>query len=267
MKRVALIVLACLALAAVPPTAGGRTQTIPAETYRVYLPGIKSAPNPRGLAMAHDEYPADRALLGVGWWYDWTSAHVGAVGYVPMTWCGSLPANLPPTYSGPLLAFNEPNVVSQCNITPAQTVERYAALLARYPQADIIPAGTSAWANDWLTQFVGLVRSRGLRYPRAFHVHAYVEEWLTLEVVKGKLAEAQRITGTPLWVTEYNVIPANPGTFAALTDWLSRQDWIERYAAYTNRQAGEVWALPGADLVRPDGQLTESGARYAYPAP
>jgi len=80
-----------------------------------------------------DASPQDLAVLApfVSWYYDWgvappavSQGQLSGIEWVPMAW--NAPANLTdfesriPSGSLYLLGFNEPNFISQANMTPAQ---------------------------------------------------------------------------------------------------------------------------------------------------
>lgn len=53
--------------------------------------------------------------------------------------------------------------------------------------------------------------------------------------------------------------------FRTVTEWFQSQDWIERIAAYTNRQPDNVpWGIDKrVEMVRADNSLSEIGEYYA----
>jgi hypothetical protein len=223
--------------------------------YRVYLP-VVIAPQPyKGLALADAYHAGDVDSLGASWWYDWTPT-----GGVPMLWSGRPSTQLPATYSGWILVLNEPNVTTQANVTPAEAVRRLAVIRAYYPRARLLCCGVSIWAGDWMREFWQL----GGR-PDAWHVHAYTESYITPDYIKRELTRMHALTGGAYWVTEYGSPEGDLEDFQEVTRWFEAQPWIERIAAYTNRQPDDVpWAIgDGVEMVNHDGSLSPIGEWYS----
>jgi len=264
MKRLPIVTLAAALLLG--------AQTIPPEPpqYTVYLPAVQVSNVKFGLAMPQNlYYPQDVTAVGAGWWYDWTASRLGEPGYVPMSWCGKVPA-IPETYAGPLLVFNEPNISGQCNITPAEAYARYKVLSAALPHAVLIPGGVSIFALDWMKEFVRLLNTGEVPYPNYFHLHAYIEgKTFTFDYVRTNLPKFYELVKRPLWVTEYNVVGGNPALLRDLKNWLEKQPYVYKHAVFTNRASTDGWALPGTAIINSDGTLNASGQaiKSAYPSP
>ncbi len=232
--------------------------------YRTYLPTIRAGAAPYyGLVIADPTQPQDVAALGASWVYDWRDVPItdyNNAEYVPMLWSGKPSDRVPGNYEGDLLIFNEPNVETQCNLSPSQALVRLNALRVAYPKARLICCGASVWAWEWMREFWEL----GGR-PDAWHVHAYTEAWVTPAVVAKELTRMHNLTGGEYWITEYGSPTGCLDDFGKVTRWLKAQPWITRIAPYTNRQpAGQPWTIgAGVELVGEDGRLTEIGEYYA----
>jgi hypothetical protein len=226
----------------------------------------------KGLAMAHPEYKQDLTSLSVSWYYTWgiDQALLKDTRYVPMSRCGEA-VTLPKGYTGYLLVFNEPNNPEPygCGISPATAMTRYKALVTVYPKAKMVVGAVSAWdsaySGTWLKTFVALVKSNKLAKPYAYALHGYREEWITVKNLESWWTSQQKITGTKIWITEYNDVDGNLANVKALTSWLQSQSWVERYALFTNRSNGESWSIgSGVNLVDwKKGSLTTTGSYYA----
>ncbi len=223
---------------------------------KIYLPFVaKDGPPPYyGLALADPAHREDIQTLSAEWWYDWTPT-----GQVPMLWGGNPSDAIPADYAGNLLFLNEPNLESQSNVTPQEAVAKLAIARARYPHARIIGCGVSVWATYWTSAFY----AAGGKVD-AWHVHAYTEEWITPEVAQSYIQIHRNITGGTYWITEYGSPVGSLDDFRAMTEWFRAQPWIERIAAYTNRQPdGVPWAIgAGVEMVRDDGTLAPIGDYY-----
>ena len=231
--------------------------------------------------------PADLAALspGVSWWYNWSPYPNAAVpaNYVtqygmqfePMLWTFNGTASGMQTH-GYILVLNEPNIVTQANVTPQQAAQMWPQFeaLASQTDANIVgPAmtwGTMTGYEDpvaWLDAFYAAYEAANNgRQPRidylAFHWYDY-----------GLAAQLDRLTkyGKPFWVTEFaNWHSQNDGAEintlakqeAQMTDMVatceSRTD-VFRYAWFT----GRLSPYPHyTSLLGDTGQLTDLGKLY-----
>jgi hypothetical protein len=228
-------------------------QPSPPDGWRYFLPLVAAAQPYKGLAFADPAHAGDLDALGVSWWYDWTPT-----GDVPMLWRGNPSKDIPRNYAGWILVFNEPNLVNQSNLPPAEAARRLQAVREYYPKAKLLCCGLSVWATDWLGEFL----IQGV-WPDAWHVHAYTEAWISPAIAQDFLYTHQVMTGGTYWITEYGSPGGSLRDFKTMTRWFEQQEWIERIAAYTNRQPPGAWNIgQGVEMVKPDGSLTEIGAYY-----
>jgi hypothetical protein len=253
--------------------------------------GAKSAK--RGVAYDFAAAADLQALsAGVSWWYNWgarpnsglpsNAAAQAAMDYIPMLWNASydaasveatIKANPNIKY---LLVLNEPNLVDQADMTPAQAAAAwigYEAVAAATGAKIVGPAitwGTMAGYSDpvvWLDAFYAAFRAANNRDPQidylAFHWYDY-----------GLGDQLDRLTkyGKPFWVTEF----ANwhTGDGVAAIDTLAKQEQqmtemvgtcesradVFRYAWFTGRWNSDAHftSLLGAG----SGVLTDLGKLY-----
>ena len=209
--------------------------------------------------------PADLAALspGVSWWYNWSPYPNAAVpanyatqyGIAGSSRCSgrSTSAVSGMQTNGYILVLNEPNIVTQANVTPQQAAQMWPQfeVLASQTGAKIVgPAmtwGTMTGYEDpvtWLDAFYAAYEAANNgRQPRidylALHWYDYT----------GSPAQLDRLTkyGKPFWVTEFaNWHSQNDGAEintlakqeAQMTDMVatceSRSD-VFRYAWFTGR--------------------------------
>ena len=229
---------------------------------------------------------------GVSWWYNWatrpnsglpsSAASQVAMDYLPMLWNASYDAPSVEAYIQAnanikyLLVLNEPNLVDQADMTPAQAAAAwpgYEAVAAATGAKIVGPAitwGTMVNYSDpvvWMDAFIAAYQAaNGGRSPRidylAFHWYDY-----------GLDAQLDRLTkyGKPFWVTEMAnwhtgdsaVIDTLAKQEAQMTDMVNtcetRAD-VFRYAWFTGRQASDphFTSLLGANA----GELTGLGQLY-----
>jgi hypothetical protein len=203
---------------------------------------------------------SDVDLLGASWYYDWGNSGYKDSRYVPMSWAGE-PIDLPQDYNGYLLILNEPEHQSQANLTPEEGARRVIELSKVFPKAKLIIGGVGYWGRGWLLQFVFELKDY---QPAGWHVHGYVEAWLTTQdIIDYWLWARDILPGGEFWITEF----ADTNTDSKeLIDYVKQQKWINRYAWFANRLNGNESWYPSNWINNPalivDGQLTERGKYY-----
>jgi RNA polymerase sigma factor (sigma-70 family) len=192
------------------------------------------------------------AESGASWYYTW-SATPGVTGppgvqFVPMIW-GSADVTAS-TLSQvkqegqDLLGFNEPDMASQSNMSPAQALSLWPQLMATGMQL-----GSPAVADDgatpggWLDQFMSGARARGYRV-NFITLHWYGADFDTAAAVSQLESYLQAVYARyhlPIWLTEFALdnFGASPQTPApqqqaafvtAATSMLHGLGFVPRYA-------------------------------------
>ncbi len=248
----------------------------------------------RGVAYGYHSVADMQALApGVSWWYNWASRPDAAVvnvyqslnvDYAPMQWNGrfgtgtvtadQLAANIP-AGAKYLLGFNEPNFISQGNMTPRQAAALWPVLeeVARRKNLKLVsPAlnycGDCVSENGvtynsptkWLDAFFAAYPTAQVDYI-AIHTYVCEERYL-----RPKIDELKKY-GKPIWLTEFSCGDMTPSqiTLAVqkkyMTDavnYLENEPSIFRYSWF----AGRNNEIPFINLLGADGQLTELGRLY-----
>ena len=224
----------------------------------------------KGLAMAYPTYQEDLSRAQVNWFYDWSSSHYDDPRYVPMSWCGADP-ELPLSYSGYVLLFNEPELKSQCNITSQQGIDYYKSLQSKYPEAKWVVGNTIFWGSwqYWLNEFWDICHADpACVMPEYWGVHVYLsgDARTFIPFVKGELNKFHNKIGGIFWVTEFSEINGNINTDRSLVKLYEDTPYIARWAYFTNRSApNDPWYLNGwrVDLFDWDtGEPTAIGNWY-----
>jgi hypothetical protein len=275
------------AISSAPPPSTAPSTSPPAATPAV----AKSAK--RGIAYDMAD-PLDFAALspGVSWWYNWSAQPNSMVpmnyvaqyrmDFYPMLWNGNYDAQAVETYltSNPgikyLLVLNEPNIVSQANLTPQQAAALwpgFEAIAAQTGVKIVGPAmtwGTMPGYTDpvvWLDAFIAAYQvANDNREPQidylAFHWYDY-----------GLAQQLDRLTkyGKQIWVTEFanwhsqddgSQIDTLAKQEAQMTDMVatceSRSD-VFRYAWFTGRISPDPHF---SSLLGNPGELTALGQLY-----
>jgi hypothetical protein len=284
---------------AAAPVPTARTPAAPVPAAQVPAPPPSApAPAPRKSAKRGVAYDfaalADLQALSVGvsWWYNWATrphsslpanaASQAAMDYLPMLWNASYDAPSLEAYvkSNPgikyLLVLNEPNLVDQADMTPAQAAAAwpgYEAVAAATGARIVGPAitwGTMPGYADpvaWLDAFIAAYQAaNGGRAPRIDYLALHWYDY-------GLAAQLDRLAkyGKPFWVTEMAnwhtgdaaVIDTPAKQQAQMADMVAvcetRSD-VFRYAWFTGRRTSDAHftSLLGAG----PGELTELGKLY-----
>ena len=189
---------------------------------------------------------------GASWYYTW-SATPGVAGppgtaFVPMIWgAADVTASTlsQVKQEGPyLLGFNEPDMASQSNMTPAQALSLWPQLMATGMQL-----GSPAVADDgatpggWLDQFMSGATVRGYRV-NFITLHWYGSDFATGAAVSQLQSYLQAVYARyhlPIWLTEFALAnfggsPATPtqqqqaAFLTAATAMLQSLPFVQRYA-------------------------------------
>ncbi len=192
------------------------------------------------------------AESGASWYYTW-SATPGVtappgVQFVPMIW-GAADVNASTLSQvkqdgDDLLGFNEPDMSSESNLTPAQALSLWPQLMATGMQL-----GSPAVADDgatpggWLDQFMSGAAARGYRV-NFITLHWYGSDFATGPAVSQLQSYVQAVYARyhlPIWLTEFALAnfggsPATPtpqqqaAFLTAATAMLQRLSYVARYA-------------------------------------
>jgi hypothetical protein len=288
-KRIFL--LAVVAFVTLSGCGSGTTSSSTGPTQNPPPTAAKSAK--RGVAYDLAS-PADLAALspGVSWWYNWSPNPNPAVpadyathysmDFYPMLWNGNYDATAVVSYlkSNPnikyMLVMNEPNLMSQANLTPQQAAQiwpGYESISAQTGVKIVGPAitwGTMSGYQDpvaWLDAFYAAYQAaNGGRDPRidylAFHWYDY-----------GLSNQLDRLDkyNKPIWVTEFaNWHSQNDGSRVTtlaeqesqMTNMVAtceaRAD-VFRYAWFTGRLSPDPHF---SSLLGATGELTGLGQTY-----
>ena len=228
-----------------------------------------------GSSMSHQQN------LNTSWHYTWglnvPDPYYEEAEFVPMSWSGGdnyvspsvvqeLGANMKLNHH---LAFNEPDLEDQSNMTVERALELYPSLLASGLRlgapavSNLSYSLTNSEFNEgaWIIEFMDSCVARGYRVD-FIPVHDYVRRSPSQYITRFQaLSEKYNL---PIWVTEYNYGNPNMGSadieaddalsnLEAITDKFEETDFIERYAWYY------FFSNTGAYT---DGELNERGIYY-----
>lgn len=231
----------------------------------------------------------------ISWDYNWGNAptdnaatwfDANEMDFCPMCWSGSYSADRIRAFVAAhpktkyLLAFNEPNLTDQANMTPAQAAEVWAPVVALAKELNlklVSPAmnyGTLAGYSNpikWLDEFFAQP-GVSLDDIDAISVHCYMASassvWNYIEMYKKY--------NKPIWLTEFCAWDPVPGSVETQMDYLcgvlnylEQSPLVERYAWFIPRQSKKVDTPPYMQLLTHDdpADLTPLGQMYCYFSP
>lgn len=258
MKKALFLVLALMAMAACSKDPVDRDGKV---TYS--LTQAKSAK--RGVSFNFGSIPdIDIPLLGnaVSWSYDWSNRALDAVSdaqfsqygmdWCPMCWNNNYSADNIRAYKKAhpeakyILAYNEPNLTDQANMTPAQAAEKWPQLvaLARELGMELVsPAlnyGTLEGYHDpivWMDEFLSQ-EGVSLDDMAAIAVHCYMPSAGGVKTFIERFAKY----GKPVWLTEFcngannNITEATQMAYMSETlNMLEGNPRVQRYAWFIPR--------------------------------
>ncbi len=219
--------------------------------------------------------------LNVSWLYNWGSTFAAGkpkeIEYVPMIWSGKEAKNVRSRVEAvkaqkhqTLLGFNEPDKKEQANMTVAQALELWPALMASGMRLG--SPGAAHPDKEWMKEFMAKAVEKKYRVDFVC-VHWY---WLPKPAdFLGKLRAINKLYNLPIWITEFAVADwettkEKPNQFSEdevaaflqkVLPELEKTPYIERYAWFPS--GPNFPALSSSALFDKDGNLTKVGKVYA----
>lgn len=205
----------------------------------------------------------------VSWAYNWAMSLSGSlpsgVEFVPMLWgaqsIGGWATSVETALSsgsGYILGFNEPDMTSQSNMSPADAANYYMQYITPYSgQAKLIsPAVTSSTTPgmglSWFQSFMGSCSSCGVS---GLAVHWYGNSASELKAfVQQAISTASSYGLSEVWLTEFALVSdingsGNPAVTAAflrdVLPWLDSQSMVSRYSYF---MCAQNYLLSGSTL-------------------
>jgi hypothetical protein len=232
---------------------------------------------PAGIALN----TARLANINAVWYYDWSYSGIypqdQQYDFVHMVWTGSYLATDPvptPPYAH-ILGFNEPDGSTQANMTPAQAIADWPAVIARgtfvvspatgqSPISGNYPEGSSN--PSWLSQFMST-------NPKvdAIAVHSYGCDAAHLQTL---LTDIYNKWGKPIWLTEFACETGSEaegnGSHPSQADvdafignikpFLDNTTWIQRYAWHDSKVGtSALFTIDSTGKDETSSTLSETG--------
>jgi hypothetical protein len=179
-----------------------------------------------------------------------------------------------PSGSKFLLGFNEPNFTAQANMTPQEMATDWPQLEAKAQAAGGIPLVSPAVnfcggctvpsitdPYTYLKDFFAACNGCEVDYVA---VHWYNCDLPSLQgYIEGNGGNLEGFVqfGKPIWLTEFSCDPSasvaqQKAYMQAAIPWLESNPHIYRYSWFS------ADPIPNAELVNPDGSLTDLGTTY-----
>ncbi len=237
--------------------------------------GAAGAPALGKRGIATNTAPGAAFFPAVSWWYDWSLQPSGGntgIEFVPMVWGASTVSGAIPTGSKFLLGFNEPNFMSQSNLTPAQAAADWAALQANATRAALSIVGPgmnfcgpAASCNgtdpyQYLTTFFSDCAGCEVDYVAAHWYNCDLPSLQDYLEPGGSLAGYEQF-GKPIWLTEFSCDTTateaqQEAYMRAAVPYLESNPHVFRYSWFS------ASPIPNAQLVNSDGSPTALGQVY-----
>ena len=264
-----------------------RVKALLLATLTVALSGLTAAGQTKSpkRGICGDASPADLATLApfVTWYYDWgveppavSQGQLSGIEWVPMAW--NAPSDITdfenriPAGSLYLLGFNEPNFLSQANMTPAEAAAAWPdleAVAAAKGLRLVSPAvnwcgdcveGVTNDPVDWLDKFFAACPGCKVDY---IAIHSYAPGSEALKNYLNKFRKYNR----PLWITEFAPWDQPKPDYEGVVKYmkeaipiLESDPDVFRYSWFATR----VGINPDISLLAADGVLTKLGQLYAF---
>jgi len=254
-------------VALLPALALAAPSSAPPSNVRAGL--VRRSNAKKGLAF--NDVPDTSAFVGdAAWSYNWGSAKPsgidGSIEFVPMLWCndashtGSWNSDASAAIAGgatAILAFNEPDLSGQCDISVADAVTAWNTYIQPFAgQVTLVsPAvtnGASPLGQTWLDEFISACTGCTID---AIALHIY-DSASNTAYYQNYLSDAASKYGKPIWVTEFGINDGDPVAFLnTMLPWLDGESGIGRYAYFMDGDSS-------FGLTDSSGNPTAAGSTY-----
>ena len=232
--------------------------------------------------------------VGATWFYNWgalddvaSEAKEAGLDYVPMTWgkwsvndseMARLKAGKEAGLYDSLLAFNEPDLSDQSNMTVDEAIELWPKLESTGLRLGS-PAG-AAVEDAWVEQFMAKAKEKGYRVDfLTLHVYQDFTHPSSVASLKSALERLHNKYNLPIWITEIGNVDVSTqwwgyNLYQEMSHEVARKyikevgamleslDYVERYAwfvDYSDNITGTAYTRL-FDIT--DGSLTPEGEEY-----
>ncbi|KAJ7698254.1 glycosyl hydrolase catalytic core-domain-containing protein [Mycena rosella] len=240
----------------------------------------------RGLAWATNNNfaPVIGSKPMVNWYHHWEDGPVPQMPakneYVPMFWgtskwdkWSSRKAEMAKNTPKHLLGFNEPDISSQANMSPADAAGVWMSEIHPYAAKGVqLGSPAVAWNLDWTAQFLAELKKRG-GHVDFITVHWY-GSYQDLAKFKAFVTSAHTRFGYHIWVTELGVTSgSNPTTQQTKNfmmnafSWMDSTGFVDRaswFGCFESSSPPDAYATAKNALFKTAGALNDMGFWYGY---
>ncbi len=250
----------------------------------------------RGVAFSFTQV-TDLPLMSpyISWDYNWGNTPLNdaalwfdsnEMDYCPMCWNGNYSTDKIRAFVAAhpntkyLLAFNEPNLTDQANMTPSKAAELWPPVVALAKELNlklVSPAmnyGTLAGYSDpvkWLDEFFSQP-GVSINDIDAIAIHCYMS---SASAVQGYVEKFEKYN-KPIWMTEFCAWDPAPSGYPTQMDYMcavlhhfEQNPKLARYAWFMPRMSGKVESVPYNQLLDHNypSELTELGKLFCHFSP
>jgi hypothetical protein len=237
--------------------------------------GSGAAPASCKRGIAANTAPGATFFPAIGWWYNWSLQPSGGntgIEFVPMVWGATTVSGTIPAGSKFLLGFNEPNFMSQSNLTATQAAADWVGLQANAvksalqivgPGMNFCGPAASCNGTDpfmYLTSFLADCTGCEVDYVAAHWYNCDLPSLKDYLEPGGSLAGYEQF-GKPIWLTELSCDTSatesqQEAYMRAAIPYLESNPHVFRYSWFS------ADPIPNAKLVNGDGSPTALGQVY-----
>ncbi|KAJ7463348.1 glycosyl hydrolase catalytic core-domain-containing protein [Mycena latifolia] len=240
----------------------------------------------RGLAWAtnNDFAPVIGSKPKVTWYHHWEYGAVPQMPskneFVPMFWgtskwdqWSSRKSEMGKKTPKHLLGFNEPDISSQANMSPANAADVWMSEIHPWAAKGVsLGSPAVAWNLDWTMNFLNELKKRG-GHVDFVTVHWY-GSYTDIASFQKFVTSAHSRFGYKIWVTELGVTSAsNPSQqqtkefMMNAFSWMDSTGYVDRaswFGCFESSQPPDAYATSKNALFKPAGSLNDLGYWYGY---
>jgi len=180
-------------------------------------------------------------------------------------------------YMDTVLAYNEPNMKVQSNISPADAAFHYSELTQKYRDKILVSPGCAGIDSNWMDSFMEECELLDCRIDY-IATHEYLKVGQEQSTMNRLKAYSERYGGRKIWLTEFAVRNTHDedeivGVIEKLLPMLEEADYIWRYSWFISRyydtppdDTTNWWLDPINSLLEyEEPKLSKVGKAYDYP--
>ena len=264
------------------------------EDFNINYTIKQSRSSKRGICgdLALPQFDIPTIAEGVGWYYNWSSNCPSAtmlallpkydMTFLPMAWNNNYNAAAIRSYKEAqpeaqfLLAYNEPNLTDQANMTPAQAAEKWGDLVALAEETGlklISPAlnyGTLENYHDPVQWFDEFLACEGVSLDDMYGIalHCYMPNVAALRSYIHLFEKYNK----PIFLTEFchanssitNNTTSQLNYMCETVNYLEAEPMVEGYSWFMDRASGDWGAIAVFNNNASSPALTDLGKAYIY---